>query len=502
MKTFWLTAVITVAGLFVTSCAAIKPPQAAQPFQHASLAVLNTTVIEPESGKILPNRSIFIDGDKIVAVLPSSQPNRFRTARTVDGTGKFAIPGLMDMHAHLFLPEPTAPSLNLLLANGVTGIREMSGDCWEVAGATSGCIQHYRALQAQIKSGAIAGPDIVRLASTMVMGPSRQKLPAGLPSFIVPSTPQEGRLLVRHLHGRKVDLIKTHDSVPTEVFAAMMDEAGKLGVEVSGHVPFRAGLRGAISMGYKTVEHARDPLYECSRYGPPFRQAEADAADGVPGARRPENIIRLSRTVKEFDAGMCDSAMRLFAGSGSYYVPTHVTREMEARADEESYRSDPARKYILPDRQQRWEADLTSTAALPPDERAALDRFFQFGLRVTGLAHRSGVPIMAGTDLNDTMIVPGFSLHRELQLLGQAGLTPMEVLRSATSVPARYLGQTELYGGISAGKEADLVLLSSNPLNSIANLRDIFAVIANGRTFDRPALDGLLAEVEQAAAKR
>ena len=371
MNKLWIAAVTTVSALFVTSCASVKGPLAAKQDQYASLAVVNTTVIDPENGKVLPNHSIFIKDDKILAVLPSSQPSRFRIARTIDGTGKFAIPGLMDMHAHLFLPEPTAPSLNLLLANGVTGIREMSGDCWEVAGATTGCIQHYRALQAQIKSGAIAGPDILRLASTMVMGPTRQKLPAGLPSFIVPTNPQEGRSLVRYLHGRKVDLIKTHDSIPTEVFAAMMDEAGRLGVEVSGHVPFRAGLRGALTMGFKTVEHARDPLYDCSSYGPAFRKAEADAADGRKGAKRPENIIRLTRTVKEFDAGICDSAMRFFAGTGAYYVPTHVTREMEARADEENYRKDPARQYILQDRQQRWEDDLTSTAALPLAERGA-----------------------------------------------------------------------------------------------------------------------------------
>ena len=109
---------------------------------------------------------------------------------------------------------------------------------------------------------------------------------------------------------------------------------------------------------------------------------------------------------------------------------------------------------------------------------------------------------MAGTDLNDTMIVPGFSLHRELQLLSLAGLTPMEVLRTATSVPARYLGLTALYGGISAQKEADLVLLNSNPLSAIANSTDIYAVIANGRAFDRHALDSLLAEVKKAAAAK
>jgi imidazolonepropionase-like amidohydrolase len=464
----------------------------------ADLAVTNVTVIDPATRRVLPNQSIVIARDRIVAVLPSAQPSPFSAARSIDGSGKFAIPGLMDMHFHLFLPEPTAPSLNLLLANGVTGIREMSGDCWEAAGATEGCIQHYRLLREQIRSGAVPGPDIVALASTMVMGPARVKLPATVPSFVVPQTVEDGRIAVRHLKGRGADLIKTHDSIPTAVFAAMMDEARAVGIEVGGHVPFRAGVLGAASIGYRTIEHARDPLYDCSRYGPELRAAEADFADGKPGAKRPPSVVRLSRTVEEFDPAVCEPFLQSFARSGAFYDPTHVTREMEARAGDPSYRADPTRKYILPERQKRWDADLNETAALPPAEVAALKAFFGHGLRITGLAHRAGVPILAGTDANDTMIVPGFSMHRELALLVRAGLSPMDALRAATTVPAAYLRRSDL-GGISQGKEADLVLLNSNPLDAIGNTADIFAVVANGRTYSRSELDALLAEVERMA---
>ncbi len=254
-------ALAALAGLALAGC---QTP-ALRTASPATLAVTNVTVIDPETRSVLPNHSIVMNGDRIVALLPSGQPIPFAVARSIDGSGKFAIPGLMDMHFHLFLPEPAAPSLNLLLANGVTGIREMSGDCWEAAGATEGCIQHYRLLRAQTKAGAVAGPDIVAVASTMVMGPARVKLPPEVPSFVVPQTVEDGRTAVRHLKGRGADLIKTHDSIPTAVFAAMMDEARTLGVEVGGHVPFRAGTLGAASMGFRSVEHARDPLYDCSR---------------------------------------------------------------------------------------------------------------------------------------------------------------------------------------------------------------------------------------------
>jgi imidazolonepropionase-like amidohydrolase len=490
---------VIAAAFVLASCQAVfaGAPQMA-PRQAASLALTNVTVIDPETRSVLVDHTIFIGGDRILAVLPSSQPRPFIVSRSIDGRGKFAIPGLMDMHFHLFLPEPTAPSLNLLLANGVTSIREMSGDCWEAAGATEGCIQHYRALRARIKAGEVHGPDIIGLASPMVMGPSRVKPPAGISAFVIPQTPEQGRETVRRLHARGPDLIKTHDSIPTAVFAAMMDEARKLGMEVSGHVPFRAGSVGAARMGYKSIEHARDPLYDCSRYGPEFRQAEADFADGKPGSKRPANVTRLSRTVAEFDRALCEAAMRSLAAAGAYYDPTHVTREMEARAGEADYRADPNRKYVLAERNKRWEADLKDTAGLPAAEVAALERFFRHGLIVTGIAHRAGVPIMAGTDANDTMIVPGFSMHRELGLLRQAGLSPMDVLRAATSVPAAYLGRSDL-GGIARGKEADLLLLDANPLDSIANTARVFAVVANGRSYSRAELDALLAEVEAVA---
>ena len=494
-------ATILAAALTLAACQAFTGQTAPQAtLRQVSLAVTNVTVVDPESRRVLPSRTILIDGDRIVAVLPAAQASAFAAERSIDGTGKFVIPGLMDMHFHLFLPEPTAPSLNLLLANGVTSIREMAGDCWEAAGATKGCIQHYRALQAQIRSGAVPGPDIVGIASTMVIGPSRVKLPPGKPSFIVPRTSEDGRELVRRLHARSPDLIKTHDSIPTAVFEAMMDEARKLGVEVSGHVPFRAGSLSAARMGFRSIEHARDLLYDCSRFGPEFRRAEADFADGVPGSKRPANLARLSRSVDEFDPGLCANVMRSLAASGAYYDPTHVTREMEARAGDAAYRADPNRKYVMPDRQKRWETDLNETAALPPAEVAALSKFYRHGLVVTGLAHRAGVPIMAGTDANDTMIVPGFSMHRELGLLHEAGLSAMDVLRSATTVPAAYLGMSDLYGGVAAGKEADLVLLSANPLDSIGNTSRVFAVIANGRAFGRDELDALLAEVQKMAS--
>jgi imidazolonepropionase-like amidohydrolase len=485
---------VAVAAALAGACQTVP---ASQP---VALAITNVTVIDPESRRVLPGRSVFIDGDRIVAVSPASARSRYSAARSVDGTGRFLILGLMDMHLHLFLPKPAAPTMNLLLANGVTGGREMSGDCWAVAGAKEGCIADYRALQAQVKSGELAGPELLSFASTMVMGPAQVKLPANLEPFIVPENPGKARELVRYLKGRGVDLIKTHDSMPMEVFTALSDEARKAGLETGGHIPFGAGVLGAVGLGYRSIEHARDLLYDCSGYGPQFRRAGSDYADRKTGAAKPQNLERMKRTVEEFDAAKCRTMLHALARTPAFYTPTHVTREMEARADDPAYRSDATRKYILRARDRNWEKDLAETAGLPAAERSQLRSFFEHGLKITGLAHKAGVRIMTGTDANDTMIVPGFSLHGELALLARAGMPPMEVLRASTTIPALYLKRADL-GGIAAGKEADLVLLGRNPLDDIGNSRSIESVISNGRFYDRAALDALLAAVEQMARK-
>lgn len=487
-----------VAGPSSTHASRVERPADAR--RHVDLAITGVTVIDPLSRQVLARQTVYIEGKTIVAVQPSGRRAGYVARRTVDGEGRFLIPGLMDMHFHLFLPENPTPSLNLLLANGITTIREMSSDCWAPAGATQGCIAEYKNLQARIGRGEVAGPELAALTGPMIMGRSRAALPSGAPSFVVPVTDADGRAAVRFIADRGIQLIKTHDSIPNPAFAAVMEEAGRLGLSVGGHVPFAAGSVGAARLGYASIEHARDLLYDCSLYGAEYRRQEAAFAEGVPGARRPVGLERLTRTVSEYDPFLCTKMLGQLAELGTFYVPTHVTREMEARAGEPAYRNSTARRYVMPERNARWETDLDETAALPAEERRALAGFFEHGLRITGMAHRAGIPVMAGTDANDTMIVPGFSLHRELSLLHRAGLSNMDVLRAATAVPAAYLGRSPSLGSIAPGREADLVLLRANPLEDIANTSAIESVIVNGRLYSRADLDALIATVERLAS--
>ena len=269
------------------------------------------------------------------------------------------------------------------------------------------------------------------------------------------------------------------------MLAALGAEARSLGLHLAGHVPAGVAVTELARHNFLTIEHARDLLYDCSRYGPEFRRSSGAFLDGDRGAVRPAAETRMRRTINEFDPELCRGVLATLARNGTFYVPTHVTREMDARATEADYRSDPNRRYISPARNAEWDRDLTETAAASPIVASLYDGFFHHGLKVTGMAHQAGVRIMAGSDANDTMISPGFSLHRELWLLTQAGLSAMDVLRTATTAPAAYLEKTDLLGGVSAGKEADLVLLNGNPLSDIRNTTSIAAVVVNGSLYNR-----------------
>jgi imidazolonepropionase-like amidohydrolase len=185
----------------------------------------------------------------------------------------------------------------------------------------------------------------------------------------------------------------------------------------------------------------------------------------------------------------------------TWQVPTLAVRRAGAFIDDLASTPDARLKYILPSNRERWKPEndfryQNRTAAQIADRK----RLYQKELEVVGAMRRAGVPIMAGTDVGNPYVYPGFSLHDELALLVESGLTPMEALQAATRNPAKFLGRTDV-GTVETGKIADLVLLDANPLEEIRNTRRIAAVVVGGRLLSKPSLDAMLAEVEAAASR-
>lgn len=473
------------------------------PPNPVALAITSTTVIDPADERVLKDHTVFIHKDRIVAVTPARDPGGYTATRTVDGSGRFLIPGLMDMHVHTAHPHFSKQTLSLLAANGVTGVREMSGDCWEPAGEIFGCIADYRELQRRLASGEIAGPRLLRISSAMVMGPSGRgspQVPEDAASFATPGDADEGRRLAGFLDERGVDFIKIYNGLPRVAYLGLAERAGELGLEVAGHVPYGVSVTEAADHGQRSFEHARDLPYDCSTWGAQYRQSAAAVLSGDEDAQWPDEATRIDRSLTTFDAGQCRDLLETLAAKGVYYVPTHVTREMDARASEAAYRDDPRMKYVMRRMKGFWQGDLRNTAGAAPEMVKRYRDFMDHGLRITRMAFEAGVPVMAGTDANDTMMFPGFRLHDELALLNRAGLTPMETLRTATAIPAAYLGRSDELGGIARGMAADLVLLDADPLADISNTTAIAAVVLNGRLLKHADLAALLKDVEDQAA--
>ena len=469
--------------------AAAAPAAYARSGDPADLIITNVTVIDPETSRVVPAQEIVIDDGRIIAVRKGTK--RATPAKsTIDGTGKFAIPGLMDMHVHTNLKPLHRSTLALMHANGITGVRDMAGDCHSEKGIAM-CIGEMRKAAAAIDAGTLTGPRLLALSTMKIQSAGAPKDPADPRARFFPQNAEQTAALIPVLLERKPDIIKMGDLIDTPSYQLLLDAARANRIEVSGHIPAQLSVRQAAEMGQRSIEHARDLPLDCSTYGPIYRAFFAKPAGDTP---RPSPIDRAKQAVGAQDAKLCGEQIAAMRRHGTFYVPTHLTRQMDYRASDSAYRADPRMAWIPQQQRQMWDRDLGRFATTTPEERDALGKFFRLGLTLTGQAHRAGVKVMAGTDTGDTMVFPGFSLHDELGLLVEAGLSPMHALRAATTVPADYLHRSKDFGGLAKGKAADIVLLDANPAADIGNTKRIAYVIQNGRVSDRATLDTILAE--------
>jgi imidazolonepropionase-like amidohydrolase len=467
----------------------------------AGIVIDNVTVIDTSAATAdqarLAGQTVVIEDGRIVRVEPAATAAPVANARRIDGSGRFLIPALWDSHVHIAGPEAQKrATLLLFVANGVTSVRDMGHDSSEDA---------FAALRRDIAAGKTLGPRVIGSPFRIAYGGNTlREYPEALestPRVFFVDTAKDGRDLVRYARKHRLDFIKPYDLVPRAAFFPMMDEARKQGVTVSGHVPMAVTVREAAEAGMASLEHARSLPFNCAPAGDDllrrYDRATADRDATFDGGEIQNDGDFLRAVVTGFDAARCAPILAAMAKSGMVYVPTHVTRRMDALARQLEFRETPLLRYIHPDVRAGWQEDLDYYAAKPAATRAVLMDFYYLGLDITRRAAEAGVKILVGTDASDTYIVPGFSMHQEMYEMVGGGLTPIQVLRAATLSPAEFAGESDRRGTIAAGKVADLVLLTADPLADIANTRHIDAVIHDGAVIDRAALDQML---ENAAA--
>jgi imidazolonepropionase-like amidohydrolase len=453
--------------------------------------ITHVTVIDTKSGKEDRDRTVILSGDRISNVRDSKDVKSLARSKVVDGTGKYLIPGLWDMHVHIrgsikgsapnFAQENEA-MLPLYLANGVTGVREMGGDLVEV-------VLQWRS---EVEGGKRLAPRIV------TCGPKLDGAKPLFPGSIAITTPEEARTAVQRVKSMGVDFVKVLDSspnIPHDAYLALLDEAKRQHLPVTGHVALTVTVAEVSDAG-QNIEH--------TRYFPGCVRKEMELkADRL--AKRITASDYTVAVVDGYDPNIAEALFAQFAANHTWVTPTLASSHMFAYEDVERWDQDPRRKYLMPRILASWEDRADSSATLTQQEAALLSSYrkkqFPHALESVRMMHRAGVSIMAGTDTgaSNQNMFPGFSLHDELGFLVKGGLTPLEALQCATLNAAKWLNRLDTLGTVEPGKLADLVLLDADPLGNIHNTTKISEVFLGGKEFDRATLDQMLRNAEAVA---
>ncbi len=478
----FLTAIVIVA-LYWPS------PTLEVPNRYDILIIKSVNVIDIESGAVLRNRDIVIEKN-IIKSIDSAGTQLIKADFAIDGEGKYVIPGLWDMHTH---SNQHSPWLHhpLYIANGVTGVRDMSGQLSKKDSYWVGSqerIQWNKELSGDIR----VAPRHILQSSYQIDGAS--SVPAGFPEYFKLQNEADVDSLLSFYQGENVDFIKVYQQILPKPYKKLALKAPKYGMHLAGHKPMFVSLEEAINLGQRSFEHGRIFMFE--------------AFPNKDSLKMPEhwkNVFRNSKRsmVEDFNLQKAIALMRLMKKKNTHWTPTLQTLKFEAFAHKESFLDNPNLNYISWARKNLWwkfDVENNQKRNLAPESKGVSTAFYEASKQQVAMASKIGVPIMAGTDVTDSYTFAGFSIHSELEDLKKSGLSNLKVLQSATIVPARYAGREALYGTVEEGKMADLVILSDNPLENIANTSSISAVVMNGIYYDSRKIQGLKEFTESIAS--
>jgi Amidohydrolase family len=461
------------------------------------LRIDGVTVVDTLDGKLTPDMSILMEHGEIVAITPTAKTLKVPGLSLVDGTGKFVVPGYNNMHVHVLDQTNASALLALMLTEGVTGFRQMSGS---------------PELLAQRRDGKLPiGKD----------APALLAMPGSVLTPFNASSRQQMQSEIQQQKLDGADFIKVAILDP-QIFFAAIAESKSVGLPIVGHLQEGVNAAQASEEGFRSIEHlgpgdtiwiscstdqaallaeaAQHPVMKAPRIRiPDFIQKMAvpwiqkrlinpaafeDAAD----------VARLQRALDTYDEKKCRRLIELFVANNTWQVPTLVRLRTQELADSPEYLADPALRIMEPAAVQKWREVTDQFHKLPQTSLATFREAYSRQLALTKLFDDVGVKMMTGTD--DGGQVPGQSLQQEFAELAKAGLSPLKILQMTTIAPAIFLGRTTRMGTIQAGKNADLVLLDANPIASVQNLGRIYGVVRAGSYYSRGNLSALRGQVE------
>jgi len=439
--------------------------------QTSDFAVTNVTVIDVVTGARAPGSTVLIRGSRILAVGPVRTVEVPGGARRVDAGGRFMIPGLWDMHVHLSMTGRS--SLSLLLANGVTGVRDMGGDAARLV-----------AWRDSVARGALAGPRILtagpiveagrwlRAVKQLSAGLKQPNLMAELDRRLALDSAADGPRVVDSLARLGVDFIKIRNFPSPAAYFAFARAARARGLRIAGHAPPPSFLAQVSDSGFASLEHSVIDV---------VNQKLVGGFDALPYADRAALFARLARNGTAFDPTL--------ASTNARFISDSAVRRM---IDDTVGSGRPELRYASPEVRQEWREQLALRGV---DTPADWHPIYESTLRDIREMAAAGVVIVSGTDVPVVTLIPGISLLDELELLVKdAGMSPLAALQASTMNPARVLGLADSVGRVAPGFVADLLLLDRDPTADISAVRGLHAVVRNGRLYDRKDLDRLAEE--------
>ena len=457
---------VALAACGLTLAAIVSPAIAQAPQPPEVIVIDDVTLIDVENSRAIEHQTITIVGERIERIDEAARAQIPDGAKIIAGKGLYLIPGLFDAHVH-FTPSPETFG-PMLLANGVTAVRDTGADTNTILALRKQSHVRGAMLPHIVCTGAIIDGD-----------------PPVWPFSEACDTADEARAAVRKLKDAGVDMIKVYSRLQPEVYLAAVEEAHALQLKVTGHVPAAVTLAEALEAGHDCAEHLMGldrMLIEIS--GKPEEERQG-VWPGLSGWLR----------LPEIDRAALRKRLEVIAKAGMVQCPTVVVIQgMAAAADAETASKDERMAYVPTGLRGFWSgsdyAEFGAFAAgLAPHMRT-----------MVGELHQAGVPLMIGTDLANPYIFAGFSLHDEMANFREAGVAAIDILRSATIIPARFCGVDNDLGSIARGKLASMVLLRADPMADIANAAQIQAVLVRGVHYDRSALDKMLADVREHVA--
>jgi imidazolonepropionase-like amidohydrolase len=432
--------------------------------QKGIYAITSVSVVDVKNGIVIPMQTVVVMDGRIAQFGESATINIPFGAAVIDGQGFYLMPGLVDAHVHYFDAPTFGP---LLIANGVILVRDM--------GMPNDTILPLRDA---LNHGETLGPEMV--TSGFILDGDPPLIPQ---ISLGVKTPEDARLVVRQQAAAGVDMIKVYSTLDRDVFLAILDEAQKHGLKVVGHVPDSIYIEEAAEAGFDSMEHWFGFEKVIARLlGEPVKLAFSGMGSQA------DYLIHLD----EVDPVALEDVYQQLVDSGLTVVPTVVTFRNYPDLDTSDFGYIEGYEYLSPTVIAYWEAQMAGQDKMD-------QAVWQNWAEIVKELKQAGVPLMVGTDLMVPGIIPGYAVHEEMLIWQEVGIPAADILRSATLVPAQFMGLGDRLGSIDEGKTASMVLVQGNPLDDIRNARKIEGVFLRGNYFNRQDLDSLLSEAKDLA---